>query len=383
METRPAPALTTDELLRYARHLTLPEVGAAGQERLKRARVLLIGAGGLGSPAALYLAAAGVGTLGLVDADRVDVSNLQRQIIHDTSTIGVLKVHSAATRLHALNPHVALETFGERLTSGNARELIRQFDIVVDGSDNFPTRYLVNDACILEHRPLVYGSIFRFEGQLSLFGVPGGPCYRCLFAEPPAPELVPSCVEAGVLGVLPGLVGTMQALEAIKWILGIGTSASGRLILIDALSIRQREIAVQRDPECVVCGDQPTLTELVDYDAFCGISLATSGEAGEIAATALAVALGATNPPVLLDVREEWEYAIGHIPGSQLLPLPELPHRLAEVPDGREVVTICHSGIRSATARDFLRRAGYAHVVSLAGGVDAWACDVDASMARY
>ena len=383
MSPVPPPAPGVDEFLRYARHLTLPEVGVAGQSRLAAARVLLVGAGGLGSPAALYLAAAGVGTLGIVDADRVDVSNLQRQILHDTASIGELKVASAAVRLRGLNPHVAIEPFAERLTGANARALVRRFDLVIDGSDNFPTRYLVNDACVLEHRPLVYGSIFRFAGQLSLFGTPGGPCYRCLFAEPPAPELVPSCVEAGVLGVLPGIVGTLQALEAIKWILGIGRSAAGRLILIDALALTQREIAVQRDPDCVVCGDHPTLTQLIDYDAFCGINLAATDGAGEISSVALAEALRGDRPPALLDVREPWEYAIGHIPGSVLLPLSELPSRLSEVPADGAVVTICHYGQRSLTARDLLVRAGYAQVLSLAGGVDAWACDVDSTMVRY
>jgi adenylyltransferase/sulfurtransferase len=372
-----------DELLRYARHLTLPEVGAAGQARLAAARVLLVGAGGLGSPASLYLAAAGVGTLGIVDADRVDVSNLQRQILHDTAAIGQLKVVSAEQRLRGLNPHVTVEAVAGRLTSTNARGLVRRFDIVVDGSDNFPTRYLVNDACLLEGRPLVYGSIFRFAGQLSLFGTPGGPCYRCLFAEPPAPELVPSCVEAGVLGVLPGIVGTMQALEAIKWILGIGTSAAGRLILIDALALTQREIAVRRDPDCVLCGDHPTLTELIDYDAFCGINLGQDGGDGEIEATVLERALTGANPPMIIDVREPWEFEIGHLPGSHLVPLGVLSARLSELPTDRELVTVCHHGTRSATARDLLRRAGYAHVRSLVGGVDAWACDVDEGMVRY
>ncbi|HQW65760.1 MAG TPA: molybdopterin-synthase adenylyltransferase MoeB, partial [Gemmatimonadales bacterium] len=260
--------LTSPELQRYARHLTLPEVGVAGQERLRAARVLLIGAGGLGSPAALYLAAAGIGTLGIVDADVVDASNLQRQILHDTPSIGMSKVLSAKARLEALNPFVQVDAVAERLTASNARAIIAGYDIVIDGSDNFPTRYLVNDACVLEGKPFVYGAIFRFDGQLSLFGTPGGPCYRCLFAEAPAPELVPSCVEAGVLGVLPGLVGTLQALEAIKWVLGIGQSAAGRLLLLSALDLRVREIAVARDPACVVCGDRPSLTELVDYDAF-------------------------------------------------------------------------------------------------------------------
>lgn len=374
--------LSTDELLRYARHLTLPDVGVAGQHRLREARVLLVGAGGLGSPAALYLAAAGVGALGIVDADVVDVSNLQRQILHDTASVGVPKVRSAAARLEGLNPFVRVEAIEERLTSANAREIVRRFDLVVDGSDNFPTRYLVNDACVLEGRPFVYGSVFRFEGQLALFGVPGGPCYRCLFSEPPAPELVPSCVEAGVLGVLPGLVGTLQALEAIKWILGVGRSAAGRLILVDALQLRFREIAVQRDPACAVCGDAPILTSLQDYDAFCGVSLRDDGDA-EVSAEALARELGSTAAPLLVDVREPWEFEIAHLPESRLIPLGELPARLAELPADRELVTLCHHGIRSMTARALLQRAGFAKVRSLAGGVDAWAQGVDPAMRRY
>ncbi|MDZ4257635.1 MAG: molybdopterin-synthase adenylyltransferase MoeB [Gemmatimonadales bacterium] len=379
-----SPPLSPDELLRYARHLTLADIGVAGQERLKAARVLLIGAGGLGSPAALYLAAAGVGTLGIVDSDVVDASNLQRQIVHDTPSVGTLKVVSAAARLEGLNPFVRVEQFAERLTSANARELVRDWDIVVDGSDNFPTRYLVNDACVLEHRPLVYGSIFRFEGQLSLFCVPGGPCYRCLFADPPPPELVPSCVEAGVLGVLPGLIGTLQALEVIKWILGLGESAAGRLLLVDALALRVREIAVRRDPACVVCGDAPTITELVDYDAFCGIAPFDGGPADtEISVADLAIALGANRPPVLVDVREEWEYAVAALPGSRLVPLGELPARLGELPTEGELVTICHHGMRSESARALLVRAGFPRVRSLAGGVDAWARELDPAMRRY
>ncbi|MEO5826841.1 MAG: molybdopterin-synthase adenylyltransferase MoeB, partial [Gemmatimonadales bacterium] len=283
--------LSPDELLRYARHLTLPEVGVSGQQKLKAARVLLVGAGGLGSPAALYLAAAGVGTIGIVDVDVVDASNLQRQVLHDTPSIGELKVESARRRMNALNPFVTVEPINERLTSSNAREIVSRYDIILDGSDNFPTRYLVNDACVLEHKPFAYGSIFRFEGQLSLFGMPEGPCYRCLFADPPDPELVPSCIEAGVLGVLPGLVGTLQALEVLKWIIGTGTSASGRLLLIDAHDLRFREIAVPRDPACAVCGDAPTITELIDYDAFCGTGLRTvDGE--EIDVPSLSLALG-------------------------------------------------------------------------------------------
>ncbi|MBK9547895.1 MAG: molybdopterin-synthase adenylyltransferase MoeB [Gemmatimonadetes bacterium] len=380
----PVTRLSSDELQRYARHLTLPEVGVAGQERLSSARILLIGAGGLGSPAALYLAAAGIGTIGIVDADVVDASNLQRQVLHDTPSIGHLKVVSAKARLEALNPFVRVEPIAERLTAANARAIIARYDLVVDGSDNFPTRYLVNDACVLEGKPFVYGSIFRFEGQLSLFGMPGGPCYRCLFAEPPSPELVPSCVEAGVIGVLPGLIGTLQALEAIKWVLGIGRSAAGRLLLVDALGLTVREIAVARDPACAVCGDTPSVTALVDYDAFCGLTPLTLADGeGEVTPTELSRALGASELPVLLDVREEWEVAIAVLPGSTVIPLGELPARLLELPTTRPIVTVCHHGLRSAAARDLLRRAGFPHVTSLAGGVDAWARLVDQQMARY
>jgi adenylyltransferase/sulfurtransferase len=377
------PPLSSDELARYARHLTLPQVGLEGQARLRAARVLLIGAGGLGSPAALYLAAAGVGTLGIVDDDLVDLSNLQRQILHDTRSLGRAKTASAAERIQGLNPNVRVETFPERLTSANARAIIAAFDVVIDGSDNFPTRYLVNDACVLERRPLIYGSIFRFEGQLSVFATPGGPCYRCLFADPPPPELVPSCIEAGVLGVLPGIVGTLQALEALKWILGIGTSAVGRLLLIDALALRMREIAVARDPACPVCGDHPVIHELIDYDAFCGVQMNNAGQDAEITATELAQLLAGAAPPLLLDVREGWEFALAAIAGSQLVPLGELPRRMGELPRDRAVVTVCHHGPRSLRARQLLLAAGLPRVRSLAGGVDAWATMVDPTMARY
>ncbi|HEY4321788.1 MAG TPA: molybdopterin-synthase adenylyltransferase MoeB [Gemmatimonadales bacterium] len=376
--------LTPPELLRYARHLTLAEIGVAGQERLRAARVLLIGAGGLGSPAALYLAASGVGVIGIVDSDRVDLSNLQRQVLHDSGTVGMLKTESAAAHLLALNPHVAIESWPERLTSANARPLIRQYDLVLDGSDNFPTRYLVNDACVLEQVPLISGSILRFDGQLSIFAAPGGPCYRCLFREPPPSDLVPSCADAGVVGVLPGIIGSLQALEAIKWIVGIGDPAVGRLLLFDALALRFREIAVQRDPECVVCGDAPTLTELIDYDAFCGVDLSeTATDQVEIAVAALRRALAAGAAPFLLDVREEWEFAIAHIDDATLVPLGELAAHLGELPRHGEIVTICHHGMRSVAARDLLVRAGFASVRSLAGGIDAWATDVDRTMPRY
>ncbi|HEY3935189.1 MAG TPA: molybdopterin-synthase adenylyltransferase MoeB [Gemmatimonadales bacterium] len=379
-----ASMLSPDELLRYARHLTLAEVGVAGQEKLKAVRVLLIGAGGLGSPAALYLAAAGVGTLGIVDSDVVDTSNLQRQVLHDTLSIGEEKTASARRRLDALNPNVRVELFTERLSSANARAILRNFDIVIDGSDNFPTRYLVNDACVLEQRPLVYGSILRFEGQLSLFVTPGGPCYRCLFSEPPPAELVPSCADAGVLGVLPGIIGTLQALEAIKWIIGIGDSVRGRLLLFDALALSFREIAVHRDPECPACGDHPTVTELIDYEAFCNVGeMRMVDEAAEIGPQELSTRLASASPPFLLDVREDWEFSLARIEGSRLIPLGTLPGRLAELPRDREVVTLCHHGARSLHARALLVRAGFPRVQSLQGGIDAWALEVEPGLQRY
>ncbi|HEY4101136.1 MAG TPA: molybdopterin-synthase adenylyltransferase MoeB [Gemmatimonadales bacterium] len=378
------PSLSPDELLRYARHLTLAEVGVAGQEKLKGARVLLIGVGGLGSPAALYLAAAGVGTLGIVDSDIVDPSNLQRQVLHDTHSIGEEKTASAHRKLDALNPNVHVELFAERITAANAREIVRQFDVVIDGSDNFPTRYLVNDACVLERRPLVYGSILRFEGQLSLFVTPGGPCYRCLFSEPPPAELVPSCADAGVLGVLPGIIGTLQALEAIKWIVGIGQSARGRLLLFDALALSFREIAVHRDPDCAVCGDHPTVTALIDYEEFCNVGeMRMIDDAAEIGPGELARRMKEPNPPFVLDVREEWEFALAHLEGTRLIPLGLLPGRLAELPRGRDLVTLCHHGTRSLRARDLLIRAGFGRVQSLEGGIDAWAVQVDPALRRY
>lgn len=379
MNARP---LSHDERLRYARHLSLAEVGAEGQARLAAARVLLVGAGGLGSPAALYLGAAGVGTLGIVDDDAVDLTNLQRQVLHGTHAVGHPKVDSAVARLQDLNPHVRVEPHRTRLTSANAVALFRQYDLVVDGSDNFPTRYLVNDAAILAGRPYVYGSIFRFEGQVAVFASPGGPCYRCLYAEPPAPELIPSCAEAGVLGVLPGIIGSVQALEAIKLLLGIGTPLVGRLALFDGLGLRWREIAVRRDPACPACGDHPSITAPIDYEAFCGMPDDTT-DSPELLPSELQALLAAGTPVTLLDVREPWEWEIAHIPGSQLIPLGRLPARVAEVPRDRRVVTVCHAGMRSLAARAMLLQAGHASVQSLAGGVDAWAASVDPSMARY
>lgn len=383
MTTESLPPLEPLEALRYARHLVLPEVGLEGQRRLKAARVLVVGAGGLGSPAALYLAAAGVGTIGLVDFDVVDLTNLQRQVLHGTGAVGVPKTASAQARLRDLNPHVRVEAVPERLTSANARAVVRGFDVVLDGSDNFPTRYLVNDACVLEGRPLVYGSIFRFDGQVSVFHPPAGPCYRCLFAEPPAPGAVPSCAEGGVLGVLPGIIGSLQALEAIKLIVGAGESLRGRLVLFDALRLRFREIAIRRDPACPVCGDAPTVRELIDYEAFCGVGAPLPPGDWELDAATLAQELASPAPPALLDVREPWEAEIARIEGSQLIPLGELPERIADVPVRRPIVTICHHGMRSLQAAEFLRAAGFHDVRSLAGGVDAWAAERAPEMARY
>jgi molybdopterin/thiamine biosynthesis adenylyltransferase/rhodanese-related sulfurtransferase len=374
--------LSHEQLIRYSRHLLLDEVGVDGQLRLRQARVLLVGAGGLGSPAALYLAAAGVGTIGIVDADRVDHSNLQRQVLHGTGTVGELKTVSAEARLHDLNPDVSVEPHSFRLDSSNALELVSRYDLVVDGSDNFPTRYLVNDACVLTGRPYVYGSIFRFEGQVSVFGAPGGPCYRCLFAEPPEPGLVPSCAEAGVLGVLPGIVGSLQALEALKWILGAGESLVGRLLLVDALGARFRELSLRPDPDCPICGTAPSIQELIDYEAFCGVPGAEDA-AEEISPAELADLRARGEPVQLVDVREPAEWEIVRIAGSRLLPLRDLPARLGELDARQPVVTICHHGVRSRRALELLRAAGFPAVRSLAGGVDRWAVECEPGMARY
>jgi adenylyltransferase/sulfurtransferase len=379
---REAGSLSHAELVRYARHLSLPEVGIEGQERLKAARVLLIGAGGLGSPAALYLAAAGVGTIGLVDFDAVDVTNLQRQIMHGTADVGRPKLDSARERLAGLNPHVAVEAHPVRLTSENARSLIAAYDVVVDGSDNFPTRYLVNDACVLEGKPLVYGSIFRFEGQASVFDAASGPCYRCLYPEPPPPGLVPSCAEGGVLGVLPGIIGSIQALEAIKLMLGAGESLRGRLLLVDAFRMRFRELTLRKDPECPVCGPRPSVRELIDYDAFCGIG-AGPPPGATVEPAALAAELRGPAAPLLLDVREPHEWEIARIEGARLLPLGQLPARIGEIDPHAEVVTYCHHGLRSMRALEILRGAGFRNVRSLDGGIDSWARDVDREMDRY
>jgi adenylyltransferase/sulfurtransferase len=379
-----ANSLSHEEILRYSRHLLLPEVGVEGQQKLKAARVLLVGAGGLGSPAALYLAAAGVGTLGLVDSDALDLTNLQRQVLHGTAAVGRSKLDSARARLADLNPHVRIEPFATRLTSANALDILRDFDVIVDGSDNFPTRYLVNDACVLLGKPNVYGSIFRFDGYAAVFDARLGPCYRCLYADPPPPGLVPSCAEGGVLGVLPGIIGSIQALEAIKLVLGVGQSLVGRLLTFDALKLRFREIAIAKDPACPICGAHPSVTALIDYDAFCGYRETGDGRREtEMSPQDLAAERGKNPQLVLLDVREPFERDIAAIAGSVLIPLAELPGRLRELDGHAAIVAYCHHGVRSAHARDILLAAGFGNVRNLAGGIDAWARAVDPTLPRY
>ena len=384
--TAPCSTLSNDEILRYARHLILPEVGMEGQQKLKAARVLCIGAGGLGSPLALYLAAAGVGTLGIVDFDIVDVTNLQRQILHTTNDVGRRKLDSAADKLKALNPFLNLKTYETRLTSENALDLFREFDMVADGTDNFPTRYLVNDACVLTGKPNIYGSIFRFEGQASVFATEGGPCYRCLYPEPPPPGLVPSCAEGGVLGILPGLVGVIQATEVIKLILGQGDSLSGRLLLVDALGMKFRELKLRKNPECPACGTNPTIKQLIDYNEFCGIrgqeSDVAMPQVPEITVEDLKRKLDAHENILVLDVREPHEYQICNL-GGHLIPLGDLPKRLSELEPGRETVVHCRSGVRSAKAVFQLQRAGFSNVTNLQGGILAWADRIDPTMPKY
>jgi sulfur-carrier protein adenylyltransferase/sulfurtransferase len=381
------PTLTTDEIQRYSRHLILPDVGVEGQQKLKAARVLIVGAGGLGSPVALYLAAAGVGTLGLIDFDVVDVSNLQRQILHGTKDVGRSKLESARARLHDVNPHVRVETYETRLTSANALEIIRGYDIVVDGTDNFATRYLTNDACVLLGKANVYGSIFRFEGQASVFGTADGPCYRCLFPEPPPPGSVPSCAEGGVFGVLPGIVGTIQATETIKLILGIGETLAGRLLLIDAQSMQFRAMTLRKDPACPACGTR-TITELIDYDEFCGTPGADAmddiDDVLEITPRELAARLsGGDDSFDLIDVREPYEWAIARIDGARLIPLGQVPKSLSSLDKTREIVVMCRSGVRSADAVRFMQSQGFARVRNLAGGILRWSSDVDPRVPRY
>ena len=385
-EVKPETAtLNNEEILRYSRHLIMPEVGMEGQQKLKAARVLCIGAGGLGSPLALYLAAAGVGTLGIVDFDVVDFTNLQRQIIHSTADVGRKKLDSAADKLKAINPFINLKTFETRLSSENALDLFRDFDIVADGTDNFPTRYLVNDACVLTGKPNVYGSIFRFEGQASVFATEQGPCYRCLYPEPPPPGLVPSCAEGGVLGILPGLVGVMQATEVIKLILGAGDPLIGRLLLIDALGMKFRELKLRKNPDCPACGKHPTITKLIDYNEFCGIRGEEKPvETGipEMQVEELKRRLDAGDDLFVLDVREPHEYQICNI-GGHLIPLGDLPKRVNELDSSREIVAHCRSGVRSAKAVGFLQQAGFKKVHNLAGGILAWADRVDPKLPKY
>src|SRR5467141_1607746 len=385
-EVKPeAATLSNEEILRYSRHLIMPEVGMVGQQKLKAARVLCIGAGGLGSPLALYLAAAGVGTLGIVDFDVVDFTNLQRQIIHTTADVGRKKLDSAADKLKAINPFVQVKTFETRLSSENALDLFREFDIIADGTDNFPTRYLVNDACVLMGKPNVYGSIFRFEGQASVFTTEQGPCYRCLYPEPPPPGLVPSCAEGGVLGILPGLVGVIQATEVIKLILGKGEPLIGRLLLIDALNMKFRELKLRKNRDCPVCGTHPTVTKLIDYDEFCGIrgeEKSVANAPTDMQVEELKRRLDAGDDIFVLDVREPHEYQICNI-GGHLIPLNDLPNRVHELDSSREIVAHCKMGGRSAKAVDFLRQAGFTKVHNLAGGINAWAERVDPKMPKY
>jgi sulfur-carrier protein adenylyltransferase/sulfurtransferase len=382
------PELTTDDLSRYSRHLILPEVGMEGQRKLKAARVLCVGTGGLGSPLALYLAAAGIGTLGLVDFDVVDASNLQRQIIHSTKDIGRKKLDSAAEKLSALNPALNIVKHDTMLSSANAMDILKDYDIVADGTDNFPTRYLVNDACVLLNRPNAYGSIFRFEGQASVFATKDGPCYRCLYPEPPPPGLVPSCAEGGVLGILPGLVGVIQATEVIKLILGKGNPLIGRLLLVDALGMRFRELKLRKNPECPVCGENPTVKELIDYEHFCGIVPESKEEKAvkngipQLSVKDLKQRIDAGEDVFILDVREPYEYQIAQI-GGKLIPQNDVPQRLAEIPRDREIVVQCRSGARSQKIAEFLKQSGYSQVVNLAGGILAWSDEIDPKVQKY
>jgi len=375
--------LSSSERQRYSRHLLLPEVGEEGQRRLKAARVLLVGAGGLGSPAALYLAAAGVGTIGLVDFDVVDLTNLQRQIVHGTADVGRSKLDSARDRIAAINPEVRVEPFGEPFSVANAKRLVESFDVIVDGTDNFPARYLVNDACVLYGKPNAWGSIHRFEGQASVFAAPGGPCYRCLHPEPPPAGLVPSCAEAGVLGVLPGVIGTIQATEAIKLVLTIGEPLVGRLIVYDALRMRFRELRLPKDPDCPICGTHPTITDLRETGAFCDTPEKGDCPLFQMTVVQLKARMDVGAAPVILDVRESFELAICRIPGARHIPLGELPGRLGELDPAAEIVVHCKSGRRSARAVGLLRGHGYGGAVNLTGGILCWINEIDPSLSRY
>jgi molybdopterin/thiamine biosynthesis adenylyltransferase/rhodanese-related sulfurtransferase len=378
--------LTRDELVRYSRHLLLDEFGMAGQEKLKAARVLCVGAGGLGSPAALYLAAAGVGTIGLVDFDVVDVTNLQRQVLYATSDVGRPKLEAAADRLRGMNPHVAIEAHAVTLSAANALELIAAYDVILDGTDNFTARYLVNDACVLAQRPNAYGSIFRFEGQASVFAAPGGPCYRCLHPEPPPPGLVPSCAEAGVLGVLPGIIGMIQATEAIKLLTGIGEPLIGRFVIYDALRMRFRELKLRRDPQCAICGDHPTIRALQEYEGYCTPAAPAGtghGTAMDITVTELKARMDRGDAPRLIDIREPHEHAICTIPGAELIPAAQFIQRLGEFDPAAEIVVHCKSGGRSGRAVDMMKARGFTNARNLTGGVLAWIDQVDPTQRKY
>jgi adenylyltransferase/sulfurtransferase len=384
---QPTTTLSKEEILRYSRHLIMPEVGMEGQLKIKNAKVLMVGTGGLGAPLGLYLAAAGVGRIGLVDFDVVDFTNLQRQVIHGTKDVGKKKLESAAESMLDINPYVQIDKFDLALSSENALDIIKDYDMVVDGTDNFPTRYLVNDACVLTGKPNVYGSIFRFEGQATVFAYPGGPCYRCLYPEPPPPGLVPSCAEGGVLGILPGLIGMVQATEAVKLILGTGEPLVGRLMLYDALAMRFRELKLRRNPECPVCGDHPTITKLIDYHQFCGVPQTQPGEPavveGDIDPVEVKQKIDRGDNFVLIDVREPHEYQICKIPFAKLIPLGDLPKRVNELNSADEIVAHCKSGMRSAKAVDFLKQAGFKKIRNMKGGILAWSDKVDPSVPKY
>jgi molybdopterin/thiamine biosynthesis adenylyltransferase/rhodanese-related sulfurtransferase/molybdopterin converting factor small subunit len=375
--------LSNEEIARYNRHLILPEVGIEGQVKLKKASIALVGAGGLGAPLGLYLAATGIGRIGLIDFDAVDVSNLQRQIIHGTKDVGRKKLDSAADKMQDINPHLQIEKYGVSLTSENALEILRDYDIVIDGTDNFPTRYLVNDACVMLKKPNVYGSIFRFEGQATIFAYEDGPCYRCLYPEPPPPGLVPSCAEGGVLGILPGLIGVVQATEAVKIILGRGTTLKGRLLLYDALEMRFRELKLKRDPACPACGDHPTVTKLIDYQEFCGIRPAPIQTEGVIDPIQVKEKQDRGDNFVLIDVREPYEYQTCRIPGSLLIPLGDLPKRFGELDQNADIVAHCKSGARSQKAVDLLKQNGFRNVRNMTGGILAWSDKVDPTVPKY
>lgn len=380
--------MNQEQILRYSRHLIMPEIGVAGQERLCDAKILLIGGGGLGSPLGMYLAAAGIGALGLVDFDLVDHTNLHRQVIHGTEDIGRPKVESAKDRIHSINPNVNVLPIKARLSSENVMDIIKDYDIVIDGTDNFPTRYLVNDACIFAGKPNIYGSIFRFEGQATVFKPKEGPCYRCLFPEPPPPGEIPSCAEGGVLGVLPGIIGLIQATEAIKLILGKGQSLAGRLLLFNALEMKFREVNIRRDPKCPVCGDRPTVTQLIDYNEFCGLGRGQEDQANlsgiaEVTATEIKELLNKNGHIVLIDVREPHEYEIASIPGAKLMPLGELTSRLNELDTADDIVVHCKTGARSAKAIRILQQFGFKKLRNLKGGITAWSEEVDPSVPRY